>query len=228
MMRMILACCLVLWLFGPLPAAAGTTEVALAGLRAARGVDKLLLVVGDGAEPSHATVFVCARENGAWREIFRTRARVGKNGIVPAKNKREGDGATPAGAYGLAGAFGLREDPGSLLPYTRIQDGDVWVDDPQSSRYNTMTKADAPDKDWKSAENLAGQPDVYAHALVIAYNTRDRVPGAGSAIFLHCLKSGPTAGCVAVPEGDMKRLLLFADAATRIVIIPTGEDLPNY
>ena len=114
------------------------------------------------------------------------------------------------------------------MPYTKLRPGDCWVDDPQSRHYNTWVRADAPDKDWRSAENLAREKIAYAHALVIEYNTRPIVPGAGSAIFLHCSTGRATAGCVSVSENAMKKTLAFAGPGTRIVIAPSLEALGGY
>jgi len=47
---------------------------------------------------------------------------------------------------------------------------------------------------------------AYDYAAVIAYNTA-RVPGLGSAIFLHVGTGGPTAGCVSLPEPEAIRVL---------------------
>jgi L,D-peptidoglycan transpeptidase YkuD (ErfK/YbiS/YcfS/YnhG family) len=47
---------------------------------------------------------------------------------------------------------------------------------------------------------------AYDYAAVIAYNTA-RVPGRGSAIFLHVGTGGPTAGCVSLPEAELIKVL---------------------
>ena len=209
-------------------ALAGVTAAVVSDLRAAAGTDTLLVVVGDADDATRAALFAFARREGVWQEVFSASAFVGKAGIVAAADKREGDGKTPAGVYALGRAFGVLDDPGSRIPYTKLRPGDCWVDDPQSRHYNTWVRADAPDKDWRSAENLAREKIAYAHALVIEYNTRPIVPGAGSAIFLHCATGRATAGCVSVSESAMKKALAFAGPGTRIVIAPSLEALGGY
>ena len=50
--------------------------------------------------------------------VWKEAGIVGRNGITD--QKTEGDGSTPSGTYGFTMAFGLRENPGSVLPYHKI------------------------------------------------------------------------------------------------------------
>ena len=52
------------------------------------------------------------------------------------------------------------------------------------------------------------QLPAYGLGAVIAYNTA-RVPGLGSAIFLHVGTGGPTAGCVSLPVYRLRKTLLW-------------------
>jgi L,D-peptidoglycan transpeptidase YkuD (ErfK/YbiS/YcfS/YnhG family) len=155
------------------------------------------------------------KRNGVWRVAFAaTTAHVGYNGF--AQSKHEGDGRTPAGVYRLPFAFGTQPDPGTRLPYRRATTNDVWVDDPSSSLYNTWQRGPS-DGRWTSAERLY-QPAAYAYAVAIAYNTA-RVPGRGSAIFIHVSLGRPTSGCVSVDEPTLLRLLRWLDPAEHPVIV---------
>ena len=118
--------------------------------------------------------------------------------------------------------FGLKQ-PGSVnLPYTRVDSNCFWVDDPASKYYNKFVSLGSVEKDWNSAESLAGSGSSYNYALAINYNA-ECIPGKGSAIFLHCLPTGG-AGCIAVSEDAMVRLLkettpnclLIIDSATEM------------
>ncbi|SBW11078.1 hypothetical protein KL86DPRO_70156 [uncultured delta proteobacterium] len=195
----------------------------VANLAAAREHDRLLVVLPEKAEKAKATLRAFAKKDGTWREVFTAGGFVGYAGIATAK--KEGDGATPQGAFTLRRAFGTAENPGTRLPYTAIDAGDVWVDDPASRHYNTMVKRDAPGKDWGTAEDLAQETTAYKYAVVIEYNTAPVVNGAGSAIFLHCAVGRPTAGCVSVAEADMVRLLRFLEPGDAIVIAASPADL---
>ena len=192
-------------------------------LQAASTHDRLVVVL---APKTSADVWAYEKKNGIWAEYLRTTGFVGRNGV--SANKREGDGITPTGLYSLRRAFGIAEDPGSLLPYHQLAPDDFWVDDPASRYYNTMVKVDVPDRDWISAEELSKETVAYKYAVVIEYNTSPVVKGAGSAIFLHCSKGKPTAGCVSLSDEAMIILLRFIRPGDGIVIANSMRDLKKY
>ena len=107
-------------------------------------------------------------------------AAVGRGGVRA--NKREGDGATPAGTYPLV--FGLyREDrtrpPPSRLPMRPLTPHDAWVDDPADGRYNRLVTLPYP----AQTERLWRNDQIYDLVVVIGYNMEPVIAGAGSAIF---------------------------------------------
>jgi L,D-peptidoglycan transpeptidase YkuD (ErfK/YbiS/YcfS/YnhG family) len=134
------------------------------------------------------------------------RAAVGKGGIV--KIKREGDGATPAGAFGLP--FGMyRADrvkpPPTALSMTALRENDAWIDDPRDARYNRLVGLPYP----AHVERLWRGDGVYDVLIVVDYNMNPTTPGAGSAIFLHVARPNftPTVGCVAIERDVLLHLL---------------------
>ena len=144
-------------------------------------VSQILTVAGTG--DCNADISYYKKENGNWELKWTEKGYVGRNGITD--NKKEGDGATPSGVYSFDLAFGLLDDPGSVLPYHKIVKGDFWVDDPASPHYNQLVNDKTTAKDWNSGENLIKATPYYNYALNLDYN-KERTPGAGSAIFLHC------------------------------------------
>lgn len=104
-------------------------------------------------------------------------------------------------------------------PYTKTDGSDFWVDDPASPDYNRWIRSETgPKAEWASFERLR-QP-LYRYAVVIGYNEQPVVPGKGSAIFLHLWRGAdqPTAGCVALSESALLKLLARLDAARKPVI----------
>ena len=201
-------------LFSP-PAGAAEDEHTSAWLDAiADGADRVITAVPSGK--TGAIVRAYLRTGDGWSLRFETSGFFGRNGI--SGDKREGDGTTPMGVYTFGRAFGVADDPGSTLPYTKVADNDVWVDDPASSMYNQWADANSPSRDWKSAERLIEYTEQYKFAVSINYNTAPVIPGLGSAIFLHCSTGRPTAGCVSVPEPAMIFFLVFIDEATKIAV----------
>lgn len=165
------------------------------------------------------------RDDGGWRSVRPAiPAVVGRNGLAPVGEKREGDGRTPSGIFPLERGFGY----GPLqtrLPYVVLTPEMIWIDDPRSDRYNMLS--DRKEGAGVSFEIMRRSDDLYRYGVVLEYNTRPVVPGAGSAIFFH-VWSGPdstTAGCVAMAEQDMVRLLTWLDPARKPLAI-IGETCP--
>lgn len=194
-------------------------EQALMGkIAAASETDSIILVVGqEGAVVMLS--YHTKDDAGVWTEEFMTKGRYGKNGA--SSEKREGDKKTPLGTYRFTMAFGVKENPGSILPYHQLTDTDYWVDDPDSRYYNQLVDSRTVLKDWKSAEHMASTVPFYNYGLALDYNSSCE-PGKGSAIFLHCMNGEAdtgTSGCVKVSEEYMEKLVKSVDAETRIVII---------
>lgn len=157
-------------------------------------------------------------ENG-WRQAFdRLPAVIGRSGLAGAGEKREGDGKTPVGIYALGTAFGYGESVASAMPYRQATEEDYWVDDPLSPFYNKWVHG-RPDA--RSFERMKRDDDCYRYGIVVEYNTRPVAAGLGSAIFVHVWHGPgkPTAGCVALAEGELVRLLAWLDPAKRPVIV---------
>lgn len=138
---------------------------------------------------------------------------IGKNGAT--NEKIEGDGKTPFGLYDIGIAFGT-EELNIQYPYRRITENSYWVDDVNSEKYNMWVELEK-NKDWKSAEHLIEYPVQYKYGLVIEYNTKEPVKGLGSAIFMHVFSKTYTAGCIAVSEADMLKILKWIKDAQILI-----------
>ncbi len=209
--RAALTLALVVVLAGYLPAGhagAARDRVARdgsAGLAGTQAVRQLITV----AAASHSTTYATLR---AYRISGGTRvlvfgpwtARVGYNGIAMPGAKREGDGRTPSGTFGISFFFGVQKNPGFFFSFRHAYTYDYWDDDPASPRYNEWVNARKHDP-GANPEPMHQVP-AYDYAAVIAYNTA-RVPGLGSAIFLHVGTGTATAGCVSLPRSRLIRIL---------------------
>src|SRR5204863_4017282 len=106
--------------------------------------------------------------------------------------------------------------PRTLLPARRITRQDGWCEDPSDRRYNhpiRLAKGQPGDRLWRDDR-------LYDLIIELDHNTRPRVRGRGSAVFIHVARPGfaPTAGCVAMPRARLHRLLEKIGKGTRIVI----------
>jgi L,D-peptidoglycan transpeptidase YkuD (ErfK/YbiS/YcfS/YnhG family) len=144
-------------------------------------------------------------------------AAIGRSGVRA--DKREGDGATPAGTYPLLSVF-YRPDrlsaPVSGLPVRPLTPKDGWVDEPGDPNYNRLISLPYA----ASAEQMWREDELYDALVVIGYNIDPVVPGAGSAIFLHIATPdlAPTAGCVAVEKQVLLSLLPLLGRGSKISI----------
>ncbi len=149
----------------------------------------------------------------------RMRCAIGSGGI--SADKREGDGATPAGAWAMRRVL-YRADreatPATGLPLDAIDPADGWCDDPADAAYNRPVRL--PYK--ARAETLWRADEIYDLVVVLGHNDAPVVAGRGSAIFLHLARGdfAPTAGCIALAREDLIRVLAEADAASRVLVAP--------
>jgi L,D-peptidoglycan transpeptidase YkuD (ErfK/YbiS/YcfS/YnhG family) len=169
------------------------------------------------ATSSQSTVAVVRAWNwseGRYVVVFApTLANVGVHGVGPT---REGLGRTPTGVFTLTQAFGNQANNGTRLPYFRAGPDDWWDENPESPAYNRHVLSNvSPGGD---SENLYDAGAVYAHAVVINYNTDPVVRGAGSGFFLHVSSGYPTAGCVAINARVLNEIMRWLRPADHPVI----------
>ncbi len=155
-------------------------------------------------------------ENGDWQMIMTTPGIIGKNGLGKTK---EGDSKTPVGVFHFNKAFGIKDNPGTKLKYTKVDENIYWSGDTKY-KYNEMADIrDYPLLNKKDSEHIIDYPTYYDYCLNISYN-EEGTPGKGSAIFMHCF--GPhkpfSGGCVALPEAKMRFLMQRVNPDCAVVI----------
>ncbi|MCF8451965.1 MAG: hypothetical protein K9G42_02105 [Pedobacter sp.] len=142
------------------------------------------------------------------------------------KLKKEGDGNSPAGIFQLSGLFGYEDIP-SEMNSLKVDDRTFCVDDSKSAYYNQIVKSDTVKKDWNSAETMRMKSDVYKFGIFVDYNVKPAIPNMGSCIFMHIWSGSnkPTAGCTAMKEYDILKLIDFLDKRKNpiLVQVPLSE-----
>ena len=147
------------------------------------------------------------------------RCALGRGGIAPAALKREGDGRTPLGRYRILELL-YRPDrlmrPRTKLPVRALRRDDGWCDDPRDGRYNRPVRLPVR----AGAERMWREDGLYDLVVVLDHNTRPRVRGRGSAVFLHAARENlaPTEGCVALPLPVLRRLVARLGPGARLEI----------
>lgn len=185
-------------------------------LKVAKTTDQIITVQATG---KNAVIkYFNKNNNGSWTENFSVNGHVGYSGI--SSNKHEGDGHTPEGVYTFGTSFGTHNNINTKFKYHKLDNNDWWCADPSSSKFNTFQHRSNSNNNWstKGGEHLIDYPVAYEYALSINYNTGNKTPNKGSAIFMHCDKGGATAGCVAIPKDKMQKLLKELKPTAKIVI----------
>lgn len=135
--------------------------------------------------------------------------------------KREGDGATPVGAFYCRRVY-WRPDrlavPATALACRALTPRDGWCDDPADPAYNHPVALPYPGR----SEALWRADGVYDVIVPLGYNDAPVAPGRGSAIFLHVARPdfAPTEGCVALALADLLAFLRLAGPGSRVVVSP--------
>jgi L,D-peptidoglycan transpeptidase YkuD (ErfK/YbiS/YcfS/YnhG family) len=200
---------------------------------------QVVVVTARSWSSSHAVLRTWERlPEGGWQLRGEpVRARVGRHGFVPAEQRRQNSGTSPAGTFAVVSAFGNGSDPGTALPYRRVERNDWWTYDPRDpGSYNVLQPRRVPSSRWRTAwaEHLSAYGGQYRYVAVLDFNLPEgvhRVPGGqrladvpadirlGGGIFLHVSGPDATAGCVSVPRATMRRVLRWLDPAAHPVLV---------
>lgn len=167
------------------------------------------IIVVDAQGGIKAQLNACQLHQAQWQPLFNKSIPVviGKHGLAAAGEKKEGDLKTPTGLYPIEWAFGTQH-LALKMDYRYITAEDKFVDDVQSKQYNSWVHGNTS---AQSFETMQIAP--YKMGAVVNYNMNPVVAGAGSAIFIHLWDSPEqgTAGCIAMSEVNLSRLLHWLD-----------------
>lgn len=188
--------------------------------------EQAVIVVTPDWNADQGTLRTYERSNGIWREVgTRQPVMVGRNGSAwglglhagqpPGPVKREGDGRSPAGVFGIGEAFGYAEKAGTSLPYAAMRASHYCMDVSGSPFYNQIVDARtvgaaavARSTEPMRLDLHAAGDQRYRLGFAIEHNPHAQ-PDAGSCIFAHLWKrpGDATAGCTAMSDSTMDRLL---------------------
>jgi L,D-peptidoglycan transpeptidase YkuD (ErfK/YbiS/YcfS/YnhG family) len=205
---------------------------------------QMIIVTTDGWGADHGSLRAYERQGTTWVPIGTpSEVTVGKRGsawglgLHPVQHdgptKVEGDGRSPAGLFRVGEAFGYAETNGTALPYRGLTASDYCVDVTSSPYYNQLVDAkqvgekavDGATEPMRRDLHFKGD-HAYRIGFVIEHNPEGH-RGAGSCIFAHLWRSptSPTAGCTAMTDETMEKLLAWLDPKKKpvFVLLPKGE-----
>ena len=153
--------------------------------------------------------------------------------LLEGKEKQEGDGKSPAGIFKFGKAFGYAKqaDVRELkLSYNPISEVTQCIEDGHSKYYNQIIDNTKTTKDWKETDFMLRKDDLYKWGVFIEHNT-PASDKKGSCIFMHLWRGygKPTAGCTAMTEENMLRLLEWLEPEKEPLLVQlTEEDYKRF
>lgn len=200
-------------------------------LRKKIGPSTQVILVGN---KNPATIKVCIssleRKSNRWQRVFPPmNGVIGRKGFASPGEKREGDGRTPSGVFPLGMVFGYEPSFPTRMPYRQATADDLWIDDTHAEDYNRWARRGSTQA--TSYERMRRDDDLYKYGIIVEYNTNPVIKGQGSAIFFHLWKGKglATAGCIALAEADLIRILKWLDpAATPLVVMGTKSSIKGF
>jgi len=181
-----------------------------------------ILVITDNDAAAGGQLFFFEKENNAWSSVLeKVPVTIGKNGAAWGKGlhpgawntgtlKKEGDGKSPKGIFDVGAVFGYAASGTEVKRVYLPSDSSCYcVDDSRSKHYNKIVDTRYIRKEWTSAEKMLRSDNLYKWGIEIGYNQEPVRPGDGSCIFMHIWRGAgkPTAGCTAMPEAQLLRII---------------------
>ena len=177
-------------------------------LEATKDAEQLIVVAGVDEKDA----------NGKWQQIIATPGFIGLDGLGDANIN---DCYTPVGTFTIDKAFGLADDPGCQMEYTKVDENYYWSGDAREGKhFNELVNIkDVPDLDTENSEHIADFDYAYQYVLNMGYNAECEEE-KGFAFFLHCFRVNRTytGGCVGVPENIMKFVMQHVKPGCKITI----------
>ena len=149
---------------------------------------------------------------GRWR--FRSCSAAPASGQQARRRRRHAARAVPSGAAVVAGRPPAAAADPAADPADHREP--AWCEDPSDRRYNRPFQRSASEP----GDRLRRDDQLYDLIIELDHNTRPRIAGRGSGVFMHVARPNrsPTAGCVALETRTLRQLLARLGSKTRIDI----------
>lgn len=192
-------------------------------LEATKDAEQLIVVAGVDKTTAYVTMHE-KNADGVWQQLIATPGFIGLDGLGDANIN---DCYTPVGTFTIDKAFGLADDPGCQIEYTKVDDTYYWSGDAREGmHFNELVSInDVPDLDTENSEHIADFDYAYQYVLNMGYNSECEEE-KGFAFFFHCFRVNRTytGGCVGVPENIMKFIMQHIKPGCKITL----DSLENF
>lgn len=189
--------------------------------------EQLLVVFNSQASSIVSELEVYELKDDGWVAVdsLAGTCNIGKKGFAPYGKKAEGDGKSPTGIFSITHFFSKNPKFTARLEKIKVTQNTIWVDDVKDPLYNKY--CEQSETHPRKGEKLIRQDGQYDYVMVINYNTEERIPNKGSAIFFHVWRrpGSGTAGCVAVNKQHILNIFDWIDAAKHpMILMGSRED----
>ncbi len=189
----------------------------LTKLDAVKDTDQIIVVAGVGDTTAYVSMHE-KNKDGKWEMILQMPGYIGLEGMGDADCNHA---ITPIGTFTVGKAFGIADDPGCQVEYTKVNKDHYWSGDSRDGmHFNEFVNInDVPGLDPDECEHLIDYTYEYQYCLDMGYNT-ECIPAEGSCFFFHCMSlvKPYTGGCVAVNEATMKLIMQKLKPGCKITI----------
>lgn len=186
-------------------------------LDAAKDAEQLIVVAGVGETTAYVSMHE-KNKDGKWEMILQSPGYTGLEGMGSADCDHA---ITPTGTFTIDKAFGIADDPGCQMEYTKVTGDHYWSGDSREGmHFNEFVNIkDVPGLDPDECEHIVDYKYEYKYCLNMGYN-KECIPQKGSCFFFHCtgLAKPYTGGCVAVNESVMKVIMQKVKPGCKITI----------
>lgn len=189
----------------------------LTKLDAVKDAEQIIVVAGVGDTTAYVSMHE-KNKDGKWEMLLQMPGYIGLEGMGDADCNHA---ITPIGTFTVGKAFGIADDPGCQIEYTKVTADDYWSGDMREGmHFNEFVNInDVPGLDPDECEHLIDYTYEYTYFLDMGYNT-ECIPEEGSCFFFHCMSlvKPYTGGCVAVNEATMKLIMQKIKPGCKITI----------
>ncbi len=173
--------------------------------------------IGQSEIPGNSRAFYFSRnEDGNWKQVFTVNCMVSGG---------EYASDTIYGSYKPVSAFGIKENPGSILSYCTLSEDDYLILDPDSEEYGSIIKARKikADTDYDLTYRLEGMRALSNYGMILAPEG-----GTDDFIVMNCQQSdipSRTFAGIQLSEDYVRMLIQTIDGNSRIVIVGDTDEL---